>query len=89
MSAGIDENNKKTLIATSSSDGKTVVRLLASVSTHRLHTSNGTGGSDLGPSNAKTDENGGSTIMAISSVDGVTPVVVYADSSGNLLIQST
>lgn len=87
--AYIDDNGVPTLIAALNTDGRTIVRVLADPSTHRLQTSDGTSGTDKGPVNDLRDQNGKVAVMAVSSVDGFTPVVVYANSSGQLLVQST
>lgn len=84
-----DENSVPTLIAASSSDGTTIVRVLANASTGGLLMANGTTGTDFGTTNACRDENFVPVLLAVSSTDGVTPVEVYADSSGRLLVKST
>ncbi len=87
--AALDQNSVRSLTCASSSDGATIIRVLADPSTHALKAVDGGTGSDLGPVNALRDENDRPTWLAVSSADGVTPVVVYADSSGNLLIDSS
>lgn len=72
-----------------STDGATIVTLRANPSTHVLTTSDGTTGTDHGPSNALRDSNFIPVLMAVSSSDGKTPVVLYGTSTGGLLIQST
>lgn len=85
-----DENGVSTLIAALNTNGSTIVRVKANASnSNSLQISDGTGGTDHGPSVALHDENMVPTLLAVSSDDGVTPVVVYADSSGRLLTQST
>ena len=86
--AKIDENGVRTLLGALSTDGTTIVPVLANPGRHTLKINNATGGTDHGPKNAPRDQNNQPVLMAVSSVDGVTPVVVYADSSGNLLINS-
>lgn len=66
-----------------------MVVIQADVATHGLKVNDGTSGSDNGPANALHDQNHRPTLLAVSSADGVTPVVVYADTSGNLLVKST
>ncbi len=88
-SAYRDENSVPTLIAGLNTNGTTIVRVKASPTTHGLDISDGTTGSDHGPTNAPRDENFVPALLAVSSADGVTPVVVYADSSGNLLVDTT
>lgn len=84
-----DENNVSSLLAVLNTDGRTIMRVTAIPSNHRLNTLDGTTGSNLGPTRALHDENFITTLIAVSSADGVTPVVCYADSSGNLLVKST
>lgn len=84
-----DENGVPTLISVLNTDGRTIGRILADPTTHRLNISNGTTGTNHGPTNGARDENGVVAFMAVSSVDGFTPVVVYRDSNGNLLTQSS
>lgn len=83
-----DQNNTPTLIAASSDDGQTIIRIKVNAS-NRLNTSDGNTGTDHGTKNAKIDENNVHCLMAVSSIDGKTPVAVYSDSNGNLLTQST
>lgn len=84
-----DQNSVHSLICASSSDGTTVVLVLADPVGHGIQISDGTTGTDHGTQNAKRDQNNVPCLMAVSSADGVTPVAVYADSSGNLLVKST
>lgn len=86
--ASKDENGISTLLGALSSDGATIVPIIADPTTHSLGVDDGTTGTDFGPKNAPRDENNIPVLMAVSSADGVTPVVVYADSNGNLLIDS-
>jgi len=89
--AARDENNVPTLTAVLDSDGTTVVRVetVEISGDQTLAVDNDTTGSDNGPDRALRDENFATTLIGVSSVDGVTPVPVYADSSGQLLIDST
>ncbi len=48
-----------------------------------------TTGSDFGPVDDLRDANFVPALMAVSSADGKTPVVLYANSAGELLVQST
>lgn len=84
-----DENSATGLTVALNTDGLTPARVLANSSTHRMMVSDGSTGSDNGPTFALHDENDIPTALAASSSDGKTPVVLYADSSGNLLIKST
>ena len=88
MSSFHDGNNIATLIVMQD-DGETIVNLQADPSTHALDTSDGTTGSDNGPTESRHDNNNVHVLMAISSEDGVTPICLYADENNNLLIQST
>ena len=89
MNASKDENGVSSLIAVLNSDGQTVVPVVARALNHALRISDGSNGSDNGPTNAKKDGNFVSSLIAVSSTDGVTPVVVYADASGRLLVDSS
>lgn len=81
-----DQNSVPSLIAVLSTDGKTIIPLKATNNT--LDVKLGTTGSNNGPTNALKDSNSVSTLVAVSSSDGVTVVPLYADSFGNLLINS-
>lgn len=87
--AYIDENGVSTITALLQSDGKTIVRVKVNYQTNGLKMSNGTSGSVTPPIEAPRDENGNTVTMGVSSGDGITPVPLYADSDGNLLIQTT
>lgn len=87
--ASKDENGVSSLIAVEQTDGRTIVKIRANPTTHKLAVSNGTGGTDYGPTNALRDQNSVPTLLAVSSADGVTPVVVYADLDGNLLVSNS
>lgn len=89
MDASLDENSVPTLIAALDSDGETITRVQASPTTHGLIINDDTTGSDNGPENALHDGNGRPTLIAVSSADGITPVVVYVDSNGALLVDSS
>ncbi len=96
--ASRDQNNVPTLLAALSTDGTTPIKVKANASNHGLKVSDDTIGSDHGVANAVRDENFVPVLLAVSSVtqtvggidyvQGVTPVEVYADSNGNLLINS-
>ena len=83
-----DGNHTPTLLAVQN-DGSTLINVQATASSHTLNVSDGTTGSDNGPTTSRHDANHVPTLLAVSSSDGKTPVVVYADSSGNLLVKST
>lgn len=85
----LDENSVAGITAGLNTDGSTIVRVKVNATNHGLKVSDGTTGTNHGPTNDLRDENMRPTLMAVSSADGKTPVVVYADSLGNLLIQST
>lgn len=84
-----DSNNVPTLIAGLNTDGTSIVRVQVNASTHSLKISDGSTGTDHGSVNDLRDSNFVPALLAVSNVDGKTPVVVYADSSGNLLVQSS
>lgn len=88
MNAGHDENGRPTIICVSDQDGKTVVPLLVSDSTHFLNVSIGNTGSDKGNNsgNARTDDNGISSWTALSSAGDGSIVEIYADSNSNILM---
>lgn len=87
--AALDENSVATITAGLNTDGSTIVRVKINPSTHGLNVADNTTGSDHGPTNDLRDENSRPCWMAVSSSDGKTPVVLYADSSGSLLIDSS
>lgn len=88
MDASRDENSVPTLLGASEADGTTLIRIEADPTTHYLMVENGSTGTDFGPQNSPRDQNSVPALMAVSSADGVTPVVVYANASGELLIDS-
>lgn len=85
-----DQNNVPTLLGTLDSTGASTVRVKVNATNHALKVSDNTTGSDNGPSPARAlrDNNDVPALLAVSSVDGVSIVPVYADSNGNLLIDS-
>lgn len=84
-----DDNFVAVKTAVLNTDGASIVLIKSGASTHGLKCSNGTSGSDKGPADAQLDDNNSPTWLAVSSSDGTTIVPLYADSNGNLLIQST
>lgn len=68
-----------TLICASNEDGLTIVPIEANATTHTLHVTNGTSGTNYGPANAVHDANFVPVLLAVSSADGVTPIEVYGD----------
>lgn len=96
--ARIDENGVRTLICALNTDGITTTLVKVNPSTHALRYDDGIGGTDHGRTVDVRDENNVPVLMGVSSVtatingvnyvQGVTPVEVYADSSGNLLVNS-
>lgn len=82
-----DGNGVHTILAIQN-DGITFVNIKADPIAHTLDVSDGTTGSDNGPTLSRHDASNVPIIMATSSSDGKTPIVVYGDSSGNLLIDS-
>lgn len=97
--ASIDSNSVASLTGALSTTGGTLVRVKANASTHALQISDAATGTDFGPADALHDDNGRPSLMGVASqtittggvsyVQGVTPVVVYVDSDGNLLVDST
>lgn len=87
--ASRDNNNVPTLLAGLNTDGITPIKVLANPSDHAIKVVDASTGTDHGPSAAPRDTNFVPALLAVSSADGVTPVVVYADSDGNLLIDSS
>lgn len=85
--ASLDNNGIPTVLGALNTDGITPVKVKAHVSTHGLHTDQGTTGTDHGTVSAVRDENRKTVWMGVSSADGITPVEIYADSDGNLLTQ--
>ncbi len=83
-----DANSVPTITAALNTNWATIVQIVADPSTHVLATNDNTTGSDNGPANALHDQNHLPILMAFSNADGTTPVALYADSSGNLLIDS-
>lgn len=84
-----DQNAVTSLMGVLNTTGASVVNITANPSTHGLNISDGTTGTDHGPLVALRDDNNRPTLIATSYLDGVTPVVIYSDSSGNLLVDST
>lgn len=89
MGSPHDGNRIPTLKAVLNTDGVTVSNVLASPTTFRLASSDGTAGSDFGVPTSQRDHDRVTVLMAVSATDGTTPVEVYCNSSGQLLIQST
>ena len=84
-----DNNRIPTLQAVLNTDGLTPTDIQADPTSHTIATDDNTTGSDNGPTDAKRDGNYVPTAIAVSESDGTTPVVLYANSSGDLLIDST
>lgn len=84
-----DENRVPTFQAVLDTDGETPTNVLVDPTVHAFMVDDDTTGSDNGPTNAKRDDNRVPVAMVVSESDGTTPVALYADSSGNLLIDST
>jgi len=87
--ARFDDNHVPSLLGVLNSDGSTITPIQADPSTHAVLISDGTTGSDFGPAQAKFDDNHVPVMMAVSETDGITPVVVYANSLGGILVDST
>lgn len=83
-----DQNHVPTLLGTLNSDGTSTVLIKADPSTHSLNVEDNTTGTDNGGTIDRRDNNFVPAFLAVSESDGVTPVVVYANSDGELLIDS-
>ena len=88
--AGIDQNNRPTIIATLESDGKTIVPVQANASNHCLRVDDNTTGADNGNNdgNANLDENSHPVWTAESSDGSGNIIEVYATVDGKLLVDS-
>ena len=86
--AAIDGSSKQTITARLNTDGVTIVRLTANVSTGALDITGTTAGSVTPTTFAATDENGRTSMFAVSENDPKVLVALQCDSSGNLLIKS-
>lgn len=84
-----DDNSVPALIAALNTDGATATRVYAKIATNCLVVNDDTTGSDLTRDIDLRDANGVPFMMAVSEVDGVTPVVLYVNSQGELLVDST
>jgi hypothetical protein len=82
-----DENSHPTMICALNTDGVSIVRVKVTPG-HKLKIDDDTTGTDNGRLPALRDENSVPIFMGVSSVDGVTPVPIYANSSGELLVDS-
>ena len=89
MNTPRDNNRHTVVMGVLNTDGSTPKPICVVDSTHRLCVSDGTTGSNLSSENARRDDNRVPVMIGVSSADGVTPVMVYADSDGKLLIDST
>lgn len=87
-----DQNNRPTMIASSQSDGITIVRILANPTTNNfLKVDDASTGTDNGNHGgvALIDENGISALTALSSTGDGSIIELYADpATGKLLIDS-
>lgn len=89
MQAGRDENNVTTMLAVLNTDGETTIAIRVNPANRGIFLNDGTTGTDNGPVNDKRDENFVPTLMAVSSADFSTPVALYANSDGELLVDSS
>lgn len=93
-----DQNNVPTLLGALSTDGVTPTLVKANPTNHGIKMDDNTTGTDHGTIAAARDQNFVPVLMAVSNqtitvngiayIQGVTPVEIYADSSGNLLVNS-
>lgn len=88
MTAPRDNNRIAVIQGVLDTDGATLVNIKTDPTTHALKVGQGSSGTDNGPTDAARDGNYETTLVAVSESDGTTPVVLYADSSGNLLVDS-
>jgi hypothetical protein len=89
--AGIDQNNRPTLIAASKDDGETVIQITADPSNHGITVEDDVGGADNGNNNdnAQLDENSVPVATALASDGSGRVIEVYGDPlTGALLINS-
>lgn len=77
------------MLAMLNTDGTTIKNVVADPTAHTLDILDGTTGTDHGPTVSRHDNNHVPVGVAVSNADGKTPVVLYADSTGALLVQST
>ncbi len=84
-----DQNRVTVIFGALDSDGSTPTMVEADPSSHFIMTEDNTTGSDLGPTNDIRDQNFATGLMAVSEADGITPVVLYVNSDGELLIDSS
>lgn len=91
MNAGIDQNNRPTIICASKNDGKTIVPIKVNPHNHALVIDDNTTGASHGNNsgNAMIDENNKPVWTALSSLGDGSIVEVYADPvTGGILIDS-
>ena len=84
-----DDNRVPAFMGTLNTDGVTPVAIKVNPVNHGLKISDGTSGSGHSYVNAQRDANRVPALWAVSSSDGKTPIPIYADSSGNLLVNSS
>lgn len=83
-----DNNSVDTLIATLNTSALTPTGVKINPTNNSLKVIDGTTGSDFGGTIAGRDNNSVPVMMAVSSADN-TPIVLYCDSNGQLLVQTT
>lgn len=83
-----DENNVPTILGTLNTDGISLVRIKINPANGAMKVDNDATGTYISRTNDLRDENEVPAMMGVSSSDNKTPTLVYADSSGNLLINS-
>lgn len=87
--ASRDSNYVPTKIGILNTTGTDIVRLTVKPTNHALKVSDGTTGSNRGPTNALRDDNDVPTMLGVSSSDFRTVTTIYVDVNGALMIQST
>lgn len=88
MEASRDQNHVTTILCALSSNGTTPVRVEIDPDSHALKVDDASTGSSFGGTDAIRDQNRVPVWLAVSSSDEITPVPVFANSDGELLIDS-
>ena len=88
MNTPRDQNRIPTLLGTSNTTGLPI-SVKADPTLHALNVTTHISGVASSRANAVRDDNRVPVLLAVSSVDGKTPVEVWANTNGNLLIQTT
>lgn len=91
MNAPLDENSRKGITCALNTDGKTITDATVDPSTHALRVKSDTGQADNGNhgGNALIDDNGRSSWYGLASDASGERIIVYCDSTGAVLTEST